>query len=218
MTGDQAYVLAKNYTKQSLEGAGALKGKDGFSPIITENPDNTEDIYKLDITTAYGTFTTPDLKGDDGEGASKIDEIKVNGTPLPIELDKSVDITVPELLTSIEQVSANTDKGHGVDALVVKSLDGKQRITDKVLQSSMNGISKYPHDVGVHRVIGKIAGLPSDSGNYGVLLIYGIGYTVHMYIDVVSAKFYIGVTQDSIVPPTIWKSFAGTEIEPYQEG
>ena len=56
----------------------SLKGADGFSPTITENADNTDKIYKLDITTADSTFTTPNLKGADGtggEGASTWSEI-----------------------------------------------------------------------------------------------------------------------------------------------
>ena len=48
----------------------AVKGDPGFSPIITENADNTDKIYKLDITTADATFTTPNLKGADGQGGT----------------------------------------------------------------------------------------------------------------------------------------------------
>ena len=48
----------------------SLKGDSGFSPTITENADNTDKIYKLDITTADSTFTTPNLKGADGQGGS----------------------------------------------------------------------------------------------------------------------------------------------------
>ena len=47
-----------------------VKGDAGFSPTITENADNTDKIYKLDITTADSTFTTPNLKGADGTGGS----------------------------------------------------------------------------------------------------------------------------------------------------
>lgn len=39
------------------------KGADGVSPIITENVNNTDDIYRLDITTDTGTIITPNLKG-----------------------------------------------------------------------------------------------------------------------------------------------------------
>ena len=47
-----------------------LKGDAGFSPTINENADNTDKIYRLDITTADSTFTTPNLKGEDGTGGS----------------------------------------------------------------------------------------------------------------------------------------------------
>lgn len=40
------------------------QGNDGISPIITENVGNTDEVYKLDITTATGTIVTPNLKGD----------------------------------------------------------------------------------------------------------------------------------------------------------
>ena len=43
-----------------------VKGDTGFSPTITENPDNTNEIYKLDVTNEDGTFTTPNLKGTGG--------------------------------------------------------------------------------------------------------------------------------------------------------
>lgn len=48
------------------DGVNGTDGSDGFSPVITENEDNTDSIYKLDITTAEGTLTTPNLKGADG--------------------------------------------------------------------------------------------------------------------------------------------------------
>ena len=47
-----------------------VKGDPGFSPIITENANNTDKIYKLDIATADSTFTTPNLKGADGQGGT----------------------------------------------------------------------------------------------------------------------------------------------------
>lgn len=109
MTGEQAYALAKGYVNQTLQGAGALKGKDGesayqialdngfvgsqtdwleslkgergdsgtdglngkdglngFSPIIVPDADNSDSVYKLDVTTADGTFKTENLKGEQG--------------------------------------------------------------------------------------------------------------------------------------------------------
>ena len=51
------------YSDFTPEQLTALKGADGVSPIITENVNNTDDIYRLDITTDTGTIITPNLKG-----------------------------------------------------------------------------------------------------------------------------------------------------------
>ena len=40
-----------------------IKGDDGFSPTITEDAGNTDDIYKLVIADKNGFITTPNLKG-----------------------------------------------------------------------------------------------------------------------------------------------------------
>ena len=37
MSGDTALALAKSYVKKTLQGQGALKGQDGFSPTVKEN-------------------------------------------------------------------------------------------------------------------------------------------------------------------------------------
>ena len=55
ISGDDAYILSMDYTDEKLEGV------QGFSPKITENADNTDKDYKLDIETADGAFTTPNL-------------------------------------------------------------------------------------------------------------------------------------------------------------
>ena len=87
-----------------------VKGEPGFSPIITENADNTDKIYKLDITTADSTFTTPNLKGADGQGgtgsgeANIIDSISVNGVNVAPDENKNVDINIP----SIEGLATET--------------------------------------------------------------------------------------------------------------
>lgn len=57
MSGEDALILSKNFTKKALETGGGT----GFSPKITENANNTDTDYKLDIETADGTFTTPNL-------------------------------------------------------------------------------------------------------------------------------------------------------------
>lgn len=74
LSGDDALALAKAYTKKTAEGMGAVKGKDGFSPTITESPDNTDEVYQLDVTNQSGTYRTPNLKGG-GSGSSDYDQL-----------------------------------------------------------------------------------------------------------------------------------------------
>ena len=82
-TGTEAQFLASlkgaagpkgdafTYADFTPEQLSALKGADGVSPIITENVNNTDDIYRLDITTDTGTIITPNLKGG-GSGGSEV--------------------------------------------------------------------------------------------------------------------------------------------------
>ena len=59
------------YSDFTPEQLTAWIGADGVSPIITENVNNTDDIYRLDITTDTGTIITPNLKGG-GSGSSEV--------------------------------------------------------------------------------------------------------------------------------------------------
>lgn len=53
---------------QGPQGApSTVPGPPGTSPTIVPSSGNTDSIYKLDVTTADGTFTTPNLRGQDGE-------------------------------------------------------------------------------------------------------------------------------------------------------
>ena len=88
----------------TVKGDKGEKGADGVSPTITENADNTDKIYKLDIETVDGKFTTPNLKGADGQGGTggsgeenKINSISVNGVNVVPDENKNVDITVPSI-------------------------------------------------------------------------------------------------------------------------
>lgn len=76
--GDQGIQGAQGI--QGVPGSKGDPGQDGFSPTITENSDNTADVYKLDITNKTGTFTTPNLKGADGswEGDVVVSGVKGN--------------------------------------------------------------------------------------------------------------------------------------------
>lgn len=63
------------------------KGDNGFTPIIAENPDNTNEIYKLDITNEDGTFTTPNLKGTGGglDPDKYYDKAQINALIEPLD-------------------------------------------------------------------------------------------------------------------------------------
>lgn len=121
----------------TVKGNPGEKGDAGFSPTITENADNTDKIYKLDITTADSTFTTPNLKGADSQGGTggsgeenKIDSISVNGVNVPVDENKNVDITVPDayddaaLVQRISDIESDYIKANDISNLVEKE-DGK---------------------------------------------------------------------------------------------
>lgn len=104
-----------------------VKGDAGFNPTITENADNTDKIYKLDITTADSTFTTPNLKGADGQGGGTadvpIEKIKVNGE-LQTPVNKVVDITVPDAYDDTE-IKTELTKTNGEVSSLKSDLSNK---------------------------------------------------------------------------------------------
>lgn len=122
-----------DFTEEQLEslkgqsGSDGKPGKDAVSPTITENTDNTDKIYKLDVTTADGTFTTPNLRGKDGSGSSTgeenvIESIKVNGVAQTVAKDKSVDITVPTV--DVDKNYVDTELAKKANVSDIPSLDG----------------------------------------------------------------------------------------------
>jgi hypothetical protein len=76
-------------------GAKGDPGDDGLSPTIVEDPGNTDEIYKLDITTKGGTIVTPNLIGG-------IDSISVNGVAQTIS-NKAVNLDVASNLITEDQ-------------------------------------------------------------------------------------------------------------------
>lgn len=55
MSGDEALILAKKYTEETVKGAGAIKGKSAYEIAVDEGYSGTE------------TQWLESLKGDDGE-------------------------------------------------------------------------------------------------------------------------------------------------------
>lgn len=64
--GNQKDWLESLKGEKGDDGLNGRDGSNGFSPIITPDSDNTNKVYKLDITTASGSFITDNLKGEQG--------------------------------------------------------------------------------------------------------------------------------------------------------
>lgn len=133
-----------DFTEEQLEvlkvkGDKGDAGKDAVSPTITENENNTDTIYKLDVTTVDGTFTTPNLRGKDGKNGSGsstgeenvIESIKVNGVAQTVAEDKSVDITVPTV--DIDKNYVDTELAKKANTSDIPSLD--KYVTDEELNA-----------------------------------------------------------------------------------
>ena len=79
-------------------------GQEGFSPIITENANNDDVNYKLDIETKEGIFTTPNLKGENGNGSIIVDENLDTTSENPIK-NKTVAIKFNEIEQQLEEIN-----------------------------------------------------------------------------------------------------------------
>lgn len=107
---DGSIITSKNKisVKDGLDGKDGNKGengKDGFSPIITEDENNTNDVYKLYITDSNGTFVTPNLKGRDGEGSNVMIDVDDEMS------DTSENVVQNKVIKSyIDDKFANTNK------------------------------------------------------------------------------------------------------------
>lgn len=106
-----------DFTAEQLE---SLRGEKGYSPTITENADNTDSIYKLDVTTADGTFTTPNLKGTNENGDTsnvQLDETLTDNTKaapagMVGEMKKEISLLSEDIANKGGNVSASYD-GNG---------------------------------------------------------------------------------------------------------
>lgn len=150
--------------KDGINGVDGKDGADGFSPQIVENVDNTDTQYKLDITTAAGTFTTPNLKGKDGQdgkdgtggsggGASSevysTDEIEVgtwiDGKPI---YQKVVPVTLSSDIRSglfaSDAVKINSTVSMLIDLRAIRtSSQFMVMSTTHMINSSISGITSF---------------------------------------------------------------------------
>ena len=150
-------------------GAKGNPGDDGFSPTIVEDPENTDDIYKLDITDVNGTFVTPNLKGGGSGGTTnyealnnkpKINNVELTGNKSLADLGINIPTKTSELTndanfvnqTALNQLLSNkVDKepGKGLSAndftnTLKDKLDGIESGAEvnKINSISVNGVAQ----------------------------------------------------------------------------
>ena len=110
------------------------KGADGFTPTITENADNTDDSYKLDITNSNGTITTPNLKGSKGNKGD-------DGVTPNISISASIDETVG--IPSVKVTKGGTTSAPTFDLAIsgIKGEKGEQGIQGETGKNGTDGFS-----------------------------------------------------------------------------
>lgn len=150
-------------------GAKGDPGDDGFSPIIVEDPDNTDEIYKLDITDANGTIVTPNLKGGGSGGTTnyealnnkpKINNVELTGNKSLADLGINIPTKTSDLTndsnfvnqTALNQLLENKvdkESGKGLSAndftnALKDKLDGIESNAEvnKINSISVNGVSQ----------------------------------------------------------------------------
>lgn len=98
-------------------GAKGDPGDDGFSPTIVEDPGNTDEIYKLDITTIEGSFVTPNLKGGGSGGTTnyealnnkpKINNVELSGNKSLADLGINIPTKTSDLTNDSNYVNQTT--------------------------------------------------------------------------------------------------------------
>ena len=112
-----------DFTAEQLE---SLRGEKGYSPTITENADNTDSIYKLDVTTADGTFTTPNLKGTNENGDTsnvQLDETLTDNTKAaPAGMVGEMKKEISSLSEEMEQLKSGSNSSDAETKIIVFNL------------------------------------------------------------------------------------------------
>ena len=127
-----------------------LKGEDGFSPTATV--EKVGKVATITITDINGTTTATIADGTDSGGSGEentIESISVNGTPISVDENKNVDITVP----SIDGLTKDADL-----ATVAKS-GSYEDLSNKPTIPSLDGYAK------TSEIPSKVSELTNDS-NY----------------------------------------------------
>ena len=204
MSGDTALALAKSYVKKTLQGQGALKGQDGFSPTVKENPNNTADDYRFDVTDKNGTFTTPNLIGKEGkngkDGKTPTITIGANDNWFVDGIDTGVKakgekgdtgsgFNTTRQYSSVSDMMADTNPANDSEIVVV--VLGDVGNFDMRLSSYIDpeGVTNGYLPIGSAQDISAIKGDPGKDGKDGL--------TPH--IDSATKHWFIGTTDTGIL-------------------
>ena len=198
MSGDTALALAKSYVKKTLQGQGALKGQDGFSPTVKENPSNTADDYRFDVTDKNGTFTTPNLIGKEGKTPSITiganNNWFVNGVDTGVKAkgekgDTGSGFNTTRQYSSVSDMMADTNPANDSEIVVVVLGDVGNFYMRLSSYIDPEGVTNGYLPIGSAQDISTIKGDPGKDGKDGL--------TPH--IDSTTKHWFIGTTDTGIL-------------------
>lgn len=135
LTPQAAYALSKRYTEETIIGEGAIKGKDGISPLAKAERNSEDNGAIITITDKEGTTTAEVKDGKDGAfqpyvlpeaTAETLGGIKV-GSGLDVEEDGTLNVTV-----ECEVTSVNGEKGDVVLEAADVGTYSKSEIDSKI--------------------------------------------------------------------------------------
>lgn len=197
MSGDTALALAKSYVKKTLQGQGALKGQDGFSPTVKENKNNTADDYRFDVTDKNGTFTTPNLIGKEGKtptitiGANN--NWFVNGVDTGVKAkgekgDTGSGFNTTRQYSSVSDMMADTNPANDSEIVVVVLGDVGNFYMRLSSYIDPDGVTNGYLPIGSAQDISTIKGEPGKDGTDGL--------TPH--IDSATKHWFIGTNDTGV--------------------
>ena len=130
-------AMAKKYAESlALGGAIPIPGPPGFSPTVTVKT-NTSTEYVLTVTTAVGSFDTPNLKGQNGGGTGgAVDSIDIASGEALIRIDLT-DPANPKLASTQVLLTA------------VNNANSAEQIANRVDVSSNATATQYPNAASV---------------------------------------------------------------------
>ena len=91
MSGDEALILAKVYTKETVEGAGAIKGKSAYEIAVDDGYVGTEEEWLASLQGEDGEKGDKGDKGDPGEKGEKGDKGDPGAGGVDITYDPSTE-------------------------------------------------------------------------------------------------------------------------------